>query len=155
MAERRLMTSPLFSDNVERGIDEGDYSQIRKDIMKVLIVDDNEDFLKVMEQLLQGYGHTALVASDGKIAREILEDQAMDVVISDVFMPTLDGVRFHSYVREFLGARDMPFIFMSGYDDPYTQEALEDSAVDFFISKTSPVTEIIERLEKIQNSIHA
>lgn len=123
--------------------------------MKVLIVDDNEDFLKVMEQLLAGHGHTVLTASDGKAAREVLDDQAVDAVISDVFMPTLDGVRFHSYVREFLGFRDMPFIFMSGYDDSYTQQALEDSSVDFFISKTSPVTEIITTLDKLQSSISA
>jgi CheY-like chemotaxis protein len=70
-------------------------------------------------------------------------------------MPTLDGIRFHSYVREFLGFRDMPFIFMSGYDDPYTQQALENSAVDFFISKTSPVTEIITTLNKLQSAISA
>jgi CheY-like chemotaxis protein len=123
--------------------------------MKVLIVDDNEDFLKVMEQLLKGNGFTVLIADDGKAAREVLENQSVDVVISDVFMPTLDGIRFHSYVREFLGFRDMPFIFMSGYDDPYTQQALENSAVDFFISKTSPVTEIITTLNKLQSAISA
>jgi CheY-like chemotaxis protein len=123
--------------------------------MKVLIVDDNEDFLKVMEQLLKGNGYTVLIADNGKAAREVLENQSVDVVISDVFMPTLDGIRFHSYVREFLGFRDMPFIFMSGYDDPYTQQALEDSAVDYFISKTSPVTEIITTLNKLQSAMSA
>ena len=121
--------------------------------MKILIADDNEDFLKVMEELLKGQGHTPLVARDGKQAREFLEMERVDVIISDVFMPTLDGVRFHSYVREFLGYRDIPFVFMSGYDDPYTQTAIEDSSLDFFVSKMTPVTEIIDMLEKFKASI--
>ncbi len=123
--------------------------------MKILIADDNEDFLGVMEDLLKRHGHTVLAARDGKQAREFLEGQSVDVIISDVFMPTLDGVRFHSYVREFLGAREIPFIFMSGYDDPYTQEALKDSSVDYFISKLTPVSKIINILAKIKASIPA
>jgi CheY-like chemotaxis protein len=123
--------------------------------MKILIADDNEDFLGVMQALLTGHGYTPLIAHDGKQAREILEDVEVDAIISDVFMPTLDGVRFHSYVREFLGSRRVPFIFMSGYDDPYTRQALDDSSVDYFISKTSPVSEIIDTLDTIKSSISA
>jgi CheY-like chemotaxis protein len=121
--------------------------------MIILLADDNDDFLKVMEELLKGQGHTPLVARDGKQAREFLEEEHVDVIISDVFMPMLDGVRFHSYVREFHGERNIPFIFMSGYDDPYTKEALEDSSVDFFISKMAPVTEITDALDKLKASI--
>lgn len=123
--------------------------------MKILIADDNEDFLKVMEELLRGQNHTPLIARDGKQAREFLVEQSVDVIISDVFMPNLDGVRFHSYVREFLGARTIPFIFMSGYDDPYTREAIEDSSLDYFVSKMTPVGEILAILEKIKASIPA
>ncbi len=123
--------------------------------MRILLVDDNVDFLTVLEALLKGHGYTPLVAQDGKQAREILEEQSVDAIISDVFMPTLDGLRFHSYVREFLGQRDTPFIFMSGYDDSYTRQALEDSSVDFFLSKASPISEIVARLENIKASIQA
>ena len=38
-----------------------------------------------------------------------LEFDKVDLIISDVFMPTLDGVRFHDYVREFTDAQDDPF----------------------------------------------
>ncbi len=123
--------------------------------MKILIVDDNEDFLTLMEALLSGHDFQPLIARDGKQAREYLEGERVDVIISDVFMPTLDGVRFHSYVREFLGYTDIPFIFMSGYDDPYTRDAIEDTSVDFFISKMTPVTEVISALENLRSKVHA
>jgi CheY-like chemotaxis protein len=121
--------------------------------MRILIADDNEDFLKVIEELLKGHGHTPLLARDGKQAREFLEEEKVDAIISDVFMPTLDGVRFHSYVREFLGYRDIPFIFMSGYDDSYTQSAIEDSSLDFFVSKMTPVREVIALLERFKSPV--
>lgn len=123
--------------------------------MRILLVDDNVDFLNVLEELLKGHGHTPIVAQDGKQAREILEEQSVDAIISDVFMPTLDGLRFHSYVREFLGQRDIPFIFMSGYDDSYSRETLKDSSVDFFLSKGSPISEIVATLETIKASTQA
>ncbi len=123
--------------------------------MKILLVDDNVDFLNVLEELLKGHGYTPIVAQDGKQAREILEEQEVDVIISDVFMPTLDGLRFHSYVREFLGQKDIPFIFMSGYDDSFSREALEDSNVDFFLSKGSPIGDIVATLENIKASTEA
>jgi CheY-like chemotaxis protein len=121
--------------------------------MRILVADDNEDFLKVIEELLKEHGYTPLLARDGKQAREFLEGEKVDAIISDVFMPTLDGVRFHSYVREFLGYSDIPFIFMSGYDDPYTQSAIEDSSLDFFVSKMTPVSEIIALLERFKSPV--
>lgn len=124
-----------------------------KGAMKVLLADDNDDFLLVMEELIKGQGHTLLIARDGKQAREFLEEESVDVIISDIFMPTLDGIRFHSYVRELMGDRKVPFIFMSGYDDPYTQEAIEDSSIDLFISKLTPISKVIEVLDQIQSSI--
>jgi CheY-like chemotaxis protein len=120
--------------------------------MKILIADDNDDFLLLITEMLKMYGHIPLVARDGKEAREILGDHEVDVIISDVFMPGLDGVRFHSYVREFLSLTDVPFIFVSGYNDPYTQEGLENSAIDYFISKTNATDDLIETLRRIEAS---
>lgn len=121
--------------------------------MKVLLVDDNDDFLNAMQELLKGFNFEPIVARDGKQAREALEELSVDAIICDVFMPTLDGVRFHSYVREFLGQTETPFIFMSGYNDPYIVDALENSKVDFFFSKTTPITEVIATLEQFRTTI--
>ncbi len=122
--------------------------------MKVLLVDDNHDFLNAMEELLKGFGFEPIVARDGKQAREALEDLSVDAIICDVFMPTLDGVRFHSYVREFLGQTEIPFLFISGYNDPYIMDAMENSKVDFFFSKTAPITDVVATLEQFRTTIN-
>ncbi|MGA9117449.1 MAG: response regulator [Bacteroidota bacterium] len=120
--------------------------------MRILVVDDNEGYLQLMGDLLGGQGYEVLLAGDGKQARELLEGEKVDVIISDVFMPTLDGIRFHSYVREFLDTADVPFIFVSGYDDEYTRGLVQDAGRDFFFSKTTPIEQIIALIEELRTA---
>lgn len=121
--------------------------------MRILVVDDNQGFLQLMGTLLRDYGYEVALAEDGKQARELLEQEPVDLVISDVFMPTLDGVRFHSYVREFMDAADLPFIFMSGYDDQHTRSLVLDSTRDYFFSKTTPLERVIELIERLRPAL--
>ena len=120
--------------------------------MKILVVDDNRQFLDLVGRLLTDEGFEVLKAEDGKEARELLEMEQIDLIISDVLMPTLDGNRFHSYVREFTEARDIPFIFVSGYDDENTRKLVSDSDVDFFFSKTTPFEEVILLIRRMMES---
>ena len=118
--------------------------------MKILVADDNDSFLFLVSEMLKTDGHVTLLARDGKEAREMLEDQEVDVIISDVRMPGLDGARFHSYVRDIFPRRDVPFIFVSGFENPYMQQGLEWSANDFFVSKENAADELMGILKKIQ-----
>jgi DNA-binding response OmpR family regulator len=111
--------------------------------MKILLVDDEKGFLSVMGDMLRAQGYQVLLAEDGKAAREVLEVEKVDLIISDVFMPTLDGARFHSYVRDFTDCSDVPFIFMSGYDDEQTRNLVVDPKLDYFFAKTTPVDEVL------------
>ena len=120
--------------------------------MKILLVDDEESFLAVMGKVLREQGYEVILAEDGKLAREALDSQKIDLIISDVFMPTLDGVRFHSYVREFTDAKNIPFIFISGYDDPHTRGLAADSPFDHFLAKTTPIEDILALIEKLKKT---
>jgi len=105
-----------------------------------------------MEGVLRTHGHEVVRAQDGKQAREALEGEKIDLIISDVFMPTLDGVRFHSFVREFTDAKDVPFIFISGYDDEHTRGLASQSPNDYFLGKTTPIEEILALIEKLKRT---
>ena len=120
--------------------------------MRILLVDDEESFLSVMGRVLREHGYDVVLAEDGKKAREALDGEKIDLIISDVFMPTLDGVRFHSYVREFTDAKDVPFIFISGYDDEHTRGLAKESPRDYFLSKTTPLEDIVALIEKVKNT---
>jgi len=120
--------------------------------MRILLVDDEEGFLNIMDGVLREHGYDVVKAQDGKQAREALEGEKIDLIISDVFMPTLDGVRFHSFVREFTDAKDMPFIFISGYDDEHTRGLAAESPNDYFIGKTTPIEDILALIDKVKQS---
>jgi len=119
--------------------------------MRILLVDDEEGFLNIMEGVLNEQGYEVVRAQDGKEAREALEGEKIDLIISDVFMPTLDGVRFHSFVREFTDAKDVPFIFISGYDDEHTRGLAAGSPNDYFLGKTTPIEDIIALIERVKS----
>ena len=118
--------------------------------MKILLVDDERGFLNVMGDMLRSQGYEVVSAENGKQAREVLESNRVDLIISDVFMPTLNGVRFHSYVRDFTDSNDVPFIFMSGYDDEQTRNLVVDPHLDFFFSKTTPIDQILGFIATLQ-----
>ena len=59
--------------------------------MRILIIDDEVDFLTIMENVLREKGYEVIKAQDGKQAREAMEGEKIDLIVSDVFMPTLDG----------------------------------------------------------------
>jgi CheY-like chemotaxis protein len=123
--------------------------------MRILLVDDEKGFLNVMGEVLRESGYDTVLAEDGKQARELLESEKVDLIISDVFMPTLDGPRFHSYVREFTAVPDTPFIFVSGYDDEHTRSLVVNSDIDFFFSKTTPMDTILSLIEKLKHTRHS
>ena len=118
--------------------------------MKILLVDDEQGYLNVMGDILRQHGHEVVLAEDGKQAREALDMERVDLIISDVFMPTLDGVRFHSYVREFTDAHELPFVFVSGYDDENTRTLVKDPQKDFFFSKSTPIETIMSFIDQLK-----
>lgn len=117
--------------------------------MKILAVDDNAGFLKVLGDFLENFGHDVYLAEDGKEARELLEKKPVDLIISDVVMPSLDGIRLHSYVREFSDMQKIPFIFISAYGDEQTKAVIVEPDIDYFFSKMAPIEEIVGLIEKL------
>jgi DNA-binding response OmpR family regulator len=120
--------------------------------MKILVVDDDATFLELMGNALRGRGHHVFLARDGREGRELLEVERVDLILSDVYMPTLDGVMFHSYVREFSDSPEVPFLFMSGYSDEYTRDLVVDSDRDFFLPKTTALEKVLSKIADIGRS---
>ena len=117
--------------------------------MRILFIDDDEGFLSLMEGILRQKGYDIVTAKDGKQAREALGGEKIDLIISDVFMPTLDGIRFHSFVREFTDARDVPFIFISGHDNEHLRGLAAESPNDYFLRKPAPIEDILALIDKV------
>ncbi|VAW93397.1 diguanylate cyclase/phosphodiesterase (GGDEF & EAL domains) with PAS/PAC sensor(s) [hydrothermal vent metagenome] len=66
----------------------------------LLVVDDEETIRKLAQTILVSFGFKVLTASDGQQAIEILNKELVDLIITDVIMPNMDGYQLASYVQE-------------------------------------------------------
>jgi len=84
----------------------------------------------VAERALTRHGYTMLVAESGEAALEILaREEQIDLMISDVVMPTMDGPTVVRAARE--SRPDLPILFISGYAEEQLRKSIDIPAVSF------------------------
>ncbi len=79
----------------------------------ILVVDDERNILLTLSQALQLEGYHVELASDAKVALDVLAARPVDAVLMDVKMPDMDGITALSKMREL--EKDLPVIMMSGH----------------------------------------
>jgi diguanylate cyclase (GGDEF)-like protein/PAS domain S-box-containing protein len=94
--------------------------------MKILSVDDNADNRYLLEILLTAYGHDVVSAANGVEALNTLRQHPVDLIISDILMPKMDGYRLCRACKEDAALRNIPFIFITA---SYTEEKDEGFAL--------------------------
>ena len=101
----------------------------------VLIVDDSLIVRRMVRFALQGVDYKLLEASDGAEAVRVLYSQVVDLLITDLNMPNLDGFELSRIVRETIEMKDLPIIMLTNEDSPVCKEKARQSGVSLFISK--------------------
>jgi len=59
---------------------------------KILLVDDNLDLLKLLDEIIRRAGHEVVLAQDGQVALDLAKREAFDLVITDLIMPEKEGI---------------------------------------------------------------
>ena len=117
--------------------------------MDILLVDDNADYLSLLGEILQRNGYTIHTAQDGAEGCEVLAKSDIDLIISDIRMPRLDGLKLHAFAREIDRYKKTKFIFVSGFKDLYTNAIKLDPKIDFSLDKMTPVQEILKLVDRL------
>lgn len=115
-----------------------------EDSMTVLVVDDEAAYRLAARELLIAAGHDVLLAENGEEALRKLSIVEPDIIISDVYMPVMDGRKLHRAVREMPRYEKLPFLFVSGYSDEQTLSSVRDPRYEGFLSKGSSPKDLIE-----------
>ncbi|OHD75413.1 MAG: transcriptional regulator, partial [Spirochaetes bacterium RIFOXYB1_FULL_32_8] len=123
----------------------------------ILIVDDEKNIREGLRLVLKKDNHTVFLAPDGSEAISILKNNEIDLVITDLKMPNMDGENLLAYImKDFPG---IPVIVLTGHGTVETAvKAMRDGAYDFLtkplnIEKLSIIVEraLSKRLLEIEN----
>ncbi|MBL6447602.1 tetratricopeptide repeat protein [Fulvivirga sp. 29W222] len=114
----------------------------------VLIVEDNPDMQQFVQGLLNDKYITSL-APNGKAALQILKEEAIDIVISDVMMPEMDGYVLLKHLKDSDKYRNIPVIMLTAlYSEGPKLEALT-LGVDDYLSKPFSPKELLARVSNL------
>ena len=117
---------------------------------KILIVDDNANERKLLEQILTDEGYEVESSSDGKKALEIINanyntKQYPDMIISDISMPNMDGIEM---LGKMLGIdSNMPVVLYTAY--PNYKDNLLAWAAQGFVVKNSDPSKLLSKVKHV------
>lgn len=118
------------------------YSMEKK--KSILVVDDEKDIREVIEIYLINEGFEVITACDGLEALEKLKNEAIDLIILDIMMPKLDGIRTCLKIRE---EKKMPIIMLSAKsEDSDKILGLNIGADDYVVKPFNPL-ELVARVK--------
>jgi len=116
----------------------------------VLIVEDEVMVRAVAERALARHGYTVLVAENGEAALEILgRETEVDLMISDVVMPTMDGPTTVRAARKM--HPKLPILFISGYAEEQLRKSIDIPNVSF-LAKPFSVQQLAETVRDLMSS---
>ncbi len=114
----------------------------------ILLVEDEDMVRAVAERALVRAGYTVITASHGEDGLEkFAATHGIDLVISDVMMPTMDGPTMVSSIRK--GHPDVPVLFMSGYAEEQLRESIGLANVAF-LPKPFSVAQLVDAVALIK-----
>jgi CheY-like chemotaxis protein len=112
----------------------------------ILIVDDEPLLLKLISRRLDGVAGRIFVANDGVQALQVIAGNKVDLIITDVRMPVMDGVRLLKEVNASLGYM-VHIILITGFADIDAREAY-DLGADAFLEKPFALDDLIDAAKR-------
>ena len=124
-------------------------------MLKVMLVDDEPFTLQGLQVLIDwesGGFEIAAVCSNGKEALKYLRENQVDLIISDIRMPEMNGLELLETVKK-KKISDAAFVLLTGYDDfAYTQRAIRNGCLDYIL-KPVIEDELIAVLRKVSSPV--
>ena len=124
--------------------------------MKILIVDDKKENLYFLETLLNGIGYETISANNGAEAIDLAKKSDIQLIISDILMPVMDGFTFCRNCKKNENLKNIPFVFYTAtYTEPKDKEfALSLGAVKYILKPQEPDV-FIEIIEEVLNDVNS
>jgi CheY-like chemotaxis protein len=97
--------------------------------LSILIVDDEFGLAEMMRDMLRECGYDVTLAINGRLALEALQERSVDLIITDLMMPVMDGMELASALRKNQKLRETPIILMTSLPSAPTGTDLYDAVL--------------------------
>jgi putative two-component system response regulator len=116
---------------------------------RVLVVDDVPQNLMLLQRILTAEGYVVQAAENGELALRMVEVEPPDLIVSDIDMPSLNGIELCRRVKESPATRLVPFILITGLADRANRMAGIEAGADDFLGKPFDVQELKARVRSL------
>lgn len=113
---------------------------------RILIVDDEPRYLRLLEANLKTEGYSVVTAADGLQAIEVFSAQPVDLILLDIMMPRLDGFGTCQRIREF---SNVPIIMLTAKGEEQDRVKGLDLGADDYLVKPFSATELLARVRAV------
>lgn len=116
----------------------------------ILIVDDSESIREVVSFTLQKEGYHVMVGTDGQDALKFLDGtQGVDLIITDLHMPIMDGIALIKEVRNMEKYKRIPILFLTTESQTNKKMEAKDAGATGWIIKPFVPAKLLEAIKKV------
>lgn len=114
----------------------------------IMIVEDNTELLRLMKRLLQPRYHV-ITANDGREALQLIQTNKVDIVVSDVMMPEMDGYELTNHIKHNEIYSHLPVILLTAKTTEDDQQKALLTGADGYITKPFKIRDLQLRIDNL------
>jgi len=118
--------------------------------MKILYVEDNDDNIFVLHRRMTAWGHTLLIARDGREGVEMAMAERPDLIVMDLSMPRLDGWEATRILKSSDETKEIPILVLTAHAMAGDREKALAAGCDDFATKPVNFTELRAKIEALR-----
>ncbi len=121
---------------------------------KILIVEDELAYLKLLESQLSKAGYKIVTAENGKVGLEKFKKENPDLVLLDIKMPIMDGIAMLDEVRKFEGTTDTKVIMLTNLEpnDQIISEIVIEQPAYYFVKSDINISDLLKKIKELTKS---
>jgi two-component system response regulator VicR len=115
---------------------------------RILLVDNDKMMLDILKISLKGSGYKLLAANDGQQAMQAVQEQLPDLIILELMLPVIDGLRFLRWLRNEQQSA-LPVMVLTALDRPGVYDTVTSLGVAELVYKPISRRELLRRVKKL------
>ena len=138
------VNTAAIPDNYE----EDEPEEVDSDDYRILLVEDNIELLMLMHHILKSQ-YRVYIAHNGKEALDIIHQRPLDLIVSDVMMPEMDGIELTEAVKEDPNYSHLPIILLTAKTQEEDREEALKTGADEYLTKPFRLGDLKIRIDNI------